>query len=115
MITRIALVVFHVFVAGLPPHLAWAEPGDPGKGKAIYERLCMTCHGTQSKGDGPAGLMMTPHPADFTSPKIKSKPDSELLGSIKNGRPPSTMSAFREQLSEQQIHDVLAYIRTFGK
>ncbi len=29
--------------------------GDPAKGKAIYEKHCMACHGPQGKGDGPTG------------------------------------------------------------
>ena len=115
MIKFVKVIAFSGLMLGLNLSFAWAEPGDPVKGKAIYERLCITCHGTQGKGDGPAGQMMMPHPADFTNPKIKSKPDSELLGSIQNGRPPTTMPAFRGQLSEQQIHDVLAYIRSLGK
>ena len=115
MITRIVFFVFCGLVIGLQSQPAWAEPGDPVKGKAIYEKLCITCHGAQGKGDGPAGPMMMPHPADFTNPKIKSKPDSELLGSIQNGRPPTTMPAFKGQLSEQEIHAVLAYVRSLGK
>jgi mono/diheme cytochrome c family protein len=114
LLKRIALFVFYGF-AGITLQPAWAEPGNPVKGKTIYERLCVTCHGAQGKGDGPAGPMMTPRPADFTSAKIKSKPDSELLKSIQDGRPPTTMPGFQEQLSAQQLSDVLAYIRSLGK
>jgi mono/diheme cytochrome c family protein len=115
MIKLVALVVFCGLVLGIKPPPGWAEAGDPVKGKAIYERLCMACHGAQGKGESPAGQMMTPRPADFSSPKIKSKPDSELLKSIQNGRPPTPMPAFEGQLSEGQIHDVLAYVRSLGK
>jgi mono/diheme cytochrome c family protein len=115
MIKFSGLVVFCGLILGLNPSPAHAEPGDPDKGKAIYEKLCIACHGTQGKGDGPAGLMMMPRPADFTSQKIKSKPDAELIKSIQEGRPPTTMSAFKGQLSEAQIHDVLAYVRSLGK
>jgi mono/diheme cytochrome c family protein len=102
-------------MVGLPAQFAFAADGDPGKGKGVYERLCVTCHGALGKGDGPAGVMMTPRPADFTSPKIKSKPDAELIKSIQEGRPPTTMAAFKGQLTEAQIHDVLAYVRSLGK
>jgi high-affinity iron transporter len=102
-------------MVGLPAQFAFAADGDSAKGKVVYEKLCVTCHGAQGKGDGPAGLMMTPRPADFTNPKIKGKPDSELLKSIQDGRPPTTMPGFKEQLSAQQISDVLAYIRSLGR
>ena len=102
-------------VIGLKPLPAWAEPGDAVQGKAIYERLCITCHGAQGKGDGSASKMLTPPPADLTSPKITSKPDGDLLQAIQNGRPPTTMPAFKGQLSEQQMHDILAYVRSLGR
>ena len=116
MIRCIALFVFCGLVMGLQSQPAWAEPpGDPVKGKAMYERLCITCHGARGKGDGPAGPMMTPHPADFTSPKIKGKPDGELVQTIQNGKSGTSMAGFKGQLSEQQIHDVLAFIRSLGR
>ena len=115
MLTRIVFFVFGGFaMMGLLSPPAGAA-GDPVSGKAIYERLCVTCHGAQGKGDGPAGQMMTPRPADFTNPKIKGKPDSELLKSIQDGRPPTTMPAFKGQLSDQQISDVLAYVRSLSR
>lgn len=102
-------------IAALPAQFAFSADGDSAKGKVVFERLCVACHGAQGKGDGPAGLMMMPRPADFTSQKVKSKPDAELIKSIQEGRPPTTMAAFKGQLSAQQISDVLAYIRSLGK
>jgi mono/diheme cytochrome c family protein len=32
--------------------------GDPAKGKAVYDKYCVACHGVQGKGDGPAGRML---------------------------------------------------------
>jgi len=115
MMTRTSVWLTLALIVGLPTQFAVAAGGDPAKGKAVYEKFCVTCHGAQGKGDGPAGLMMTPRPADFTSPKIKGKPDGELLKSIQDGRPPTTMPAFKGQLSVQQISDVLTYIRSLGR
>lgn len=115
MKTRISIGLALALLVGVPAQFAFAAGGDPAKGKAVYEQFCVACHGAQGKGDGPAGLMMTPRPADFTSAKIKGKADGELLKSIQDGRPPTTMPAFKGQLSEQQISDVLAYARSLGK
>ena len=115
MSKRVVLLMICGLVIGLNPQNAWAESGDPVKGKAIYERLCVTCHGAHGKGDGPASKMMMPPPVDLTSAKVKSQPDSDLLQAIQNGRPPTPMPAFKGQLSEQQIHDVLAYVRSLSK
>jgi mono/diheme cytochrome c family protein len=59
--------------------------------------------------------MMKPPAADLTSSKVKDKPDAELFQSIQNGRPPTAMPAFKGQLSDQQIHNVVAHIRRLGK
>jgi mono/diheme cytochrome c family protein len=37
---------------------------DPGR--AMYLRYCGACHGPQGKGDGVAGSLMSPKPADLT-------------------------------------------------
>ncbi len=59
--------------------------------------------------------MMKPPAADLTGSKLKDKPDAELFQTIRIGRPPSAMPAFKGQLPDQQIHDVVAYIRSLGK
>ena len=115
MIQRMSLLAVCGLTLGLTAPSGWAETGDPDKGKAIYERLCGVCHGAQGKGDGPASKMMKPPAADLTGLKVKGKPDAELFQTIQNGRPPTPMSAFKGQLSDQQIHDVVAYIRSLGK
>jgi mono/diheme cytochrome c family protein len=88
---------------------------DTAKGKAIYETKCVMCHGTEGKGDGPAGAMMNPKPSNFTSPESKKKPDADLLKTIESGRAGTPMPAWKGQLSPEQMQDVLAYVRTFGK
>jgi mono/diheme cytochrome c family protein len=115
MIQRILLLAVCGFTLGLTAPSGWAETGDPTKGKAIYERLCGVCHGAQGKGNGPAGQMMKPPAADLTGSKLKDKPDAELFQTIQTGRPPTAMPAFKGQLSDQQIHDVVAHIRRLGK
>ena len=115
MIQRISLLAVCGLTLGLTAPSGWAETGDPAKGKATYEKLCGACHGAHGKGDGPAGQMIRPPAADLTSSKVKDKPDAELFQTIQNGRPPTPMSAFKGQLSDKQIHDVVAHLRSLGK
>jgi high-affinity iron transporter len=115
MVQRISLLAVCGLTLGLTAPSRWAETRDPAEGKAIYERLCDACHGAQGKGDGPAGQMMRPPAADLTSSKVKDKRDAELFQTIQNGRPPTAMTAFKGSLSVEQIHDVVAYIRSLGK
>jgi mono/diheme cytochrome c family protein len=41
-----------------------AEDGQPGR--QLYLRYCSACHGPEAKGDGVAGTLMRPSPADLT-------------------------------------------------
>lgn len=92
-----------------------AAGGDPVKGKAVYEKSCMACHGPRGKGDGPTGKVLVPPAADFTSASSRKKSDAELLKTIENGKPPTAMIAWKGQLSNQAIQDVLAYVKTLRK
>jgi mono/diheme cytochrome c family protein len=44
---------------------AWAA-GNDEPGRLLYLRYCSACHGSTGKGDGVAGSLMRPHPADLT-------------------------------------------------
>jgi high-affinity iron transporter len=96
-----------------PPALEAA--GDPAKGKTIYEKFCMACHGPQGKGDGPAGKMLKPLAADFTSAESKKKSEADLRQVVEKGKPGTAMGPWKPQLSDADINDVLAYLSTFRK
>jgi high-affinity iron transporter len=102
---------------GLEAWTALAAGGDAAKGKVLYEGRggCVNCHGAAGRGDGPAGKMLNPPPADFANQKSKAKKDAELLKTIQDGRTGTAMAAFKGQLSEQEIRDVLAYVRSLSK
>ena len=77
--------------------LMWTAPaiagsGDPAKGKAVYEKHCLVCHGLQGKGDGPAGKMLKPPAADLTSAASKKKSEAELKQVVENGKAGTAMS-----------------------
>ncbi|MCB9738695.1 MAG: cytochrome c [Deltaproteobacteria bacterium] len=88
------------------------EPGDAAKGKATYEKVCTPCH--QADGSGSGGMLA----ANFKTDKSRlAKPDSALFKSIKDGVQGKigVMPAQAGSLSDQEIKDVLAYVRaTFG-
>ncbi|MDE3041323.1 MAG: c-type cytochrome [Nitrospirota bacterium] len=59
--------------------------GNIGKGKMLYQRLCVTCHGPQGEGDWPFGSNLAPPAARLNVPATRLKPDAELLSAIKEG------------------------------
>ncbi len=65
-------------------------------GKEIFAAQCVTCHGSQGKGDGPAALSLNPHPRNFTQSegwKNGRKP-SQVFKTLREGIPNSPMSSF---------------------
>lgn len=87
-------------------------PGDPEKGKAVYEQYCQSCHGPDGKGNGGTTG------ANFVDDKSRlAKSNEELLKSIREGMQGKIgmMPAQKDILSDEQIKDALSYIRkTFG-
>lgn len=96
--------------------------GDPEKGKVIYEKYCFYCHGREGRGDGAIGIAVSPHPADFVGDKKKmAKSDDELIESIAEGirreigSEEMAMPRWKDILSEEDMWNVLAYIRELSR
>jgi len=90
---------------------------DPEQGKKLYGTYCVTCHGESGKGDGPAAATLNPKPRDHTSKEYMSQlSDDDLLKVIKDGgasigKSP-IMPPWGAALKDDQIKDVIAYVRT---
>ena len=83
------------------------------RGKKLYEKYCLACHGPLGRGDG--AVRFDPPVADLTSSEVLTKPDSRLLQSIHEGRPNTAMDTWKRVMSEEATRDVLAYILTFPR
>ena len=95
----------------LLPSTAFA--GDAAKGKTAYSANCMACHGDAGDGNGPAAMALDPKPNDFTKPSYwEGKTDEDVKKVIKSGKPGTTMAPF-PQLTDEQLDDLVAYLRTF--
>jgi mono/diheme cytochrome c family protein len=90
---------------------AGAAEGAPQKGRPIYEKYCLLCHGPKGMGDGPQGQLMKPPAANFRSPESRNKSDAALMKIIREGHPDSAMTKWAGILSEADMQNVLAYIR----
>ena len=94
--------------------------GDPqavAEGQAIYQQNCVSCHGTDGKGDGPAASTLNPKPADLGLVH-SSLSDGYLAWRITEGgmMEPfrSVMPAWKGILNEEKTWKLIAYLRTFG-
>lgn len=100
-------------MGGLEAQVISSANGDPTKGKIIYETNCLICHGERGKGDGLIGATLRPPPTDLTGPEARAKSDNDLRTVIHEGR--GVMPAWKTRLKEQDIQNVLAYIRSLGE
>jgi mono/diheme cytochrome c family protein len=103
------------------PALGLAQSkGDANAGKAKYESLCAGCHGKTGKGDGPAAASLNPKPQDHSDGKVMNPLSDQYLTDItKNGgatvKKSPLMPAWGKTLKDQEISDVIAYIRSLAK
>lgn len=112
----VVILLLGVWIIAAPA----ASKGDLSKGKTIFTQSCASCHGAAGKGDGPAAAALNPKPANLTDTAVMSKLNDATLtkviskGGTALGKSP-LMPAFNGQLKQQDIKDVIAYIRSLAK
>ena len=50
--------------------------------REIYNQRCVTCHGANGMGDGPAGVALTPRPRNFTDQSWQSTVTDENINKV---------------------------------
>lgn len=101
------------------PGIAWGA-GDAAKGKAKYQEVCAACHGATGMGDGPAAAGLPVKPRNHTDAAYMGKlKDQQIFDTIKKGgqamgKSP-LMPPWGGQLSDAQIRDLVAYIRSLAR
>ena len=90
---------------------AHSTEGQAAKGRPLYERYCLSCHGPEGRGDGPLGLHLNPPAANFHTPESRNKSDEVLLKAIREGHSETAMASWKDELLDEELQDVLAYIR----
>lgn len=79
---------------------------DINAGQAVYETHCANCHGA----DGTPTMLGTP---DFSRGESLDVTDVDLVRGIKNGR--NLMPAYDTQIKDEDILNVISYIRTLRR
>ena len=84
------------------------------EGRQLYAQNCASCHGRTGDGDGEAAKSLTPSPALLSF--MIQRPiavDPYLLWTISEGGKQfgTDMPAFKENLSREQIWQIIAYMR----
>jgi mono/diheme cytochrome c family protein len=83
------------------------------RGRLVFQNYCVLCHGARGQGDGRAAKLHTPRPFDLTSSTAPRYYINDVIrkGGAAMGRGVG-MPPWGEQLTDEQINDVLNYLFT---
>jgi mono/diheme cytochrome c family protein len=90
------------------------------RGQQLFGQYCVACHGPNGKGDGISGQNLPIRPQDLTvGAQLNPLPDRFLFEIISQGAQSVGLSplmpAFKPHLSDLQIEEVIAYVRTLAQ
>jgi len=92
------------------------------RGRKIYFRACVPCHGIRGDGNGPAAEGFDPAPRNFRIGVYKFRTtvsgalpiDEDLERTVREGVPGTEMPRWKDVLSQADIKAVVQYIKTFS-
>ena len=81
------------------------------RGSKLFQQNCAFCHGADATGKNWIGSFMQPPARDLSKEEITQRQDEQLLHVIKNGLPKTSMPAWKQVLSDEQIKDIIHYLK----
>ena len=97
--------------------------GNPEHGRELYAKHCARCHGEHAQGGHGTGVTFSrPRELPIIAPALNNRgflaaaPDAMIRETLRRGRSGTPMVSFLKQgLSEQDIDDIVAFIRSLEK
>jgi cytochrome c oxidase cbb3-type subunit 3 len=122
---EIKAIVAHIRSWGpKAPKLSMAKvKGDPAHGKKLFAQYCAACHGEHGEGGPGTGVTFSrPRDLPIIAPALNNPgfltaaPDQMIKRTLMKGRRGTPMVSFLNKgLKEQDIDDVVSYVRSFEK
>lgn len=106
-----------------PDYTPLAVAGDVTRGAAIYAQRCASCHGANGEGGTGTGVTFSrPRDLPIVAPALNNPgylaaaSDTVIKATLERGRTGTPMVSFKEHgLSEQDIVDVVRFVRSFAE
>lgn len=97
--------------------------GDAKKGEVLYKQHCAACHSEDGSGIGlGTGVTLSRErsflimPAAIGNPGFLASASDEMIKhTILHGRKGTAMASFQSRLSDEQINDIVAHLRSFER
>jgi cytochrome c6 len=90
--------------------LAAGQENGKAAGPATFKAKCVLCHGADGAGNTPLGKQL--QAANLHSKEVQKLSDEELHKVVHDGQ--ANMPPFGEQLTDDEISQVIQYVRTFA-
>ncbi len=103
----LAVLLLIVPVLSLTPSTRAAD--DPA---ALFKAKCATCHAADGSGNSATGKALSA--PDLRSDDVQKQTDAQLIDSTTNGKG-KKMPAYKGKLTDDQIKELVGYIRELGK
>src|SRR2546430_4342105 len=95
---------------------------DAQRGRAVYEKWCLECHGEKGEGNGAGAKILLPPPRDFTRGVYKIRTtasgelptDDDLERVVSEGMPGTGMPEWKTKLSDAERKDVVGYVKSLS-
>jgi mono/diheme cytochrome c family protein len=82
-------------------------------GKELFKKNCQKCHGPGGKGDGPDAEPDSMQDMDLTNAKRATRnPDGVVFYKAWNGRAKPKMPAVKNELTKDQLWQIVSYVQT---
>ena len=97
-----------------------STPESIAAGKRAYDANCAACHGNLAQGAVKAGMTISiieeqrgKQPPDLTDDQWDhGSSDADVFAVIKRGLPPTMMAGFDGRISDEDIWNIVNYLRT---
>lgn len=91
-------------------YLEKLDPKSIARGKVIYQRDCMSCHGVDGTGKGPMAASQNPRPANLKK-MVNEVPSFKFHMAISHWQ--GEMPGWKNPYSGDELEDLSSYMRTF--